>query len=105
MEVKITARNFQLSKTLETYARKKLAKLKRYSHHIIDGDLILEQDKAICVVELNLAVKHSAVTSKVKNHDIFAGINEVVKKSERQLKKYEAKFRERKRVAQKTRRT
>jgi putative sigma-54 modulation protein len=104
MDVKIAARNFQLSKTLEEYARKKLGKLKRYSHHIIDGDLILEKDKSISVVELNLVVKHSTVTSKVKNHDIYAGINEVVKKSERQLKKYEEKFRERKREAQKTRR-
>ncbi len=104
MVVKIAARNFRLSKTLEGYARKKLGKLERYSHHIIDGDLILEKDKSICVVELNLAVKHSAMTSKVKNHDIYVGINEVVKKSERQLKKYEEKFRERKRVAQKTRR-
>ena len=105
MELNIAARNFHLDKALETYARKKLAKLERYSHHLIDGDLVLEKDKSFCLVEINLSVKHSMITSKVKNHDMYQGINEVVKKIERQLIKYEEKFRERKRIAQKTRRT
>jgi putative sigma-54 modulation protein len=104
MDLKIAARNFDLNDNLEEYARKKLDKLDRYSHHIIDADLILEKDKAQCIVELNLSVKHSIITSKVKNHDIYLGINEVFKKIERQLVKYEEKFRERKRIAQKTKR-
>lgn len=104
MELKIAARNFHLNDALEEYAKKKVEKLERFSHHIIDGDLILEKDKALSIVELNLSVKHSVITSKVKNHDIYLGINEVFKKIERQLIKYEEKFRERKRIAQKTKR-
>jgi len=104
MELKIAARNFHLDDALEEYAKKKVEKLERFSHHIIDGDLILEKDKARSIVELNLSVKHSVITSKVKNHDIYLGINEVFKKIERQLIKYEEKFRERKRIAQKTKR-
>jgi putative sigma-54 modulation protein len=104
MELKIAARNFHLDDALEEYAKKKVEKLERFSHHIIDGDLILEKDKARSIIELNLSVKHSVITSKVKNHDIYLGINEVFKKIERQLIKYEEKFRERKRIAQKTKR-
>jgi len=104
MELKIAARNFHLNDALEKYAKKKVEKLERFSHHIIDGDLILEKDKARSIVELNLSVKHSVITSKVKNHDIYLGINEVFKKIERQLIKYEEKFMERKRIAQKTKR-
>jgi putative sigma-54 modulation protein len=104
MDIRIAARNFELGGALQKYAEKKIAKLDKFSHYIIDGDLILEEDKSISIVELNLSVKHSVITSKVKNHDIYLGINEVVKKIERQLVKYEEKFRERKRVAQKTRR-
>ena len=104
MELKIAARNFHLNDVLEKYAKKKMEKLERFSHHIIDGDLILEKDNARSIVELNVSVKHSVITSKVKNHDIYLGINEVFKKIERQLIKYEEKFRERKRIAQKTKR-
>lgn len=104
MELKIAARNFHLNDALEEYAKKKVEKLVRFSHHIIDGDLILEKDKARSIVELNLSVKHGVITSKVKNHDIYLGINEAFKKIERQLIKYEEKFRERKRIAQKTKR-
>jgi putative sigma-54 modulation protein len=104
MELKIAARNFHLTDNLEEYAKKKVEKLERFSHHIMDGDLILEKDRAHSIVELNLSVKHSVITSRVKNHDIYLGINEAFKKIERQLVKYEAKFRERKRIAQKTKR-
>jgi ribosomal subunit interface protein len=104
MDLKIAARNFHLNDSLEHYARKKISKLDRFSHYIINSNLILEKDKSISIVELNLAVKHSVITSKVKNPDIYLGINEVFKKIERQLVKYEEKFRERKRIAQKTRR-
>lgn len=105
MEFNIAARNFRLDDVMETYAKNKIAKLERYSHHIINGDLLLEKDKSFCLVELNLSVKHSIITSKVKNYDMYMGMNEVFRKIERQLKKYEEKFRERKRVAQKTKRT
>ncbi len=104
MQLVITARNFQLSDALELYAQKKMLKLGRFEHYIIDGNLILEKDKSISIIELTLSVKHSVMTSRVKNPDIYLGITEVFKKIERQLDKYEAKFRERKRLAQKTKR-
>jgi ribosomal subunit interface protein len=90
MELNIATKNFHLNDVLEQY--------------IINGNLLLEKDRAISIVELTLSVKQSMITSKVKNHDIYQGINEVFKKIERQLVKYEEKFRERKRIAQKTRR-
>ena len=37
--------------------------------------------------ELTLAVKHSSITSRVKNPDIYMGINDAVRKVERQLEK------------------
>ncbi len=104
MKITITARNFQLTDTLQKYVEKKISKLERFSHFIIDGDLVLEKDKGINISELTLAIKHSSITSKVKNNDLYLGINEVFKKVERQLDKYEEKLKERKRIARKTRR-
>jgi ribosomal subunit interface protein len=104
MKLNITARNFDLSDAIQEYVTKKIDKLKRYDHYIIDSNMTIEKDKGTSIIELTLSVKHSAITSRVKNPDIYMGINDAVRKVERQLDKYEAKFRERKRVAQKTRR-
>ena len=104
MKINITARNFELSDALQEYITKKIEKLKRFDHYVIDAHMIMEKDKGTSIIELTLSVKHSAVTSRVKNPDIYMGINEATRKVERQLVKYEAKFRERKRIAQKTRR-
>jgi ribosomal subunit interface protein len=104
MKLNITTRNFDLSDALQEYVTKKIEKLKRFDHYIIDSNMIIEKDKGSSIIELTLSVKHSSVTSRVKNPDIYMGINDVTRKVERQLEKYEAKFRERKRLAQKTRR-
>jgi len=104
MNIIISARNFTLTDAITEFAGKKFAKLKRFEHLIIDGNLILEKDKSISVVELTLHVKHSTITCKVNIQDIYQGIIDVVKKAERQLQKYEDKFKERKRIAAKTKR-
>lgn len=104
MNITISARNFTLTDALTEFAGKKLAKLKRFGHHIIDGKLILEKDKSISVVELTLVVKYSTIICKVNTHDVYQGIIDVTKKAERQLQKYEDKFKERKRIAAKTKR-
>lgn len=104
MQLNIIARNFHLSEALQEYIKKKIEKLKRFEHNIIDTNMIIEKDKGTSIIELTLSVKHSSITSRVKNPDIYMGITDVVRKVERQLDKYDAKFRERKRIAQKTRR-
>ncbi len=104
MDITISARNFTLTDAITEFAGKKLAKLKRFRDHIIDGSLVLEKDKSISVVELTLHVKHSSITSKVNTQDIYQGIIDVAKKAERQLQKYEDKLKERKRIAAKTKR-
>ncbi|MEO0129188.1 MAG: ribosome-associated translation inhibitor RaiA [candidate division WOR-3 bacterium] len=104
MNITISARNFTLTDAMTEFAGKKFAKLKRFEHIIIDGDLILEKDKAISVVELILRVKHSTINCKVNTQDIYQGIIDVAKKAERQLQKYEDKFKERKRISAKTKR-
>ncbi len=104
MNIKISARNFELTDAITVFAGSKLARLKRFEHHIIDGHLILEKDKSISTVELTLLVKHSTIQSKVNTQDIYQGIIDVAKKAERQLQKYEDKFKERKRIAAKTKR-
>lgn len=104
MNLTISARNFELTDAITAFAGKKLNKLRRFAHHIISGHLVLEKDKSSSIVELNLLVKHSTINTKVKANDIYQGIIDITKKAERQLQKYEEKFKERKRQAAKTKR-
>jgi len=105
MKFTITARNFELTEALREYAAKRLEKLKHFEQYIIDARMTMEKDKGTSIIELTLSVKHSPIASRVNNPDIYLGINDVVRKVERQLDKHEGKFRERKRLSQKTKRT
>lgn len=100
----LSARGFKLTDAITEFAWKKLARLKRFKHHIIDGALVLEKAKSISMVELSIRVKHTAITCRVNTQDIYQGIIDVAKKAERQLQKYEDKFKERRRIAAKTKR-
>lgn len=104
MNIRISARNFDLSDALKEFTEKRTAKLERFTPYVIDGHLVLEKDKATSIIELTMIVKHATINSRVKNPDIYLGISDVFKKVERQLEKYEARFRERKRTAMKTKR-
>ena len=104
MKFTITARNFELTEAIKEYATKRLEKLKHFEQYIIDAHMTMEKDKGTSIIELTLSVKHAPIASRVNNPDIYLGINDVVRKVERQLDKYEGKFRERKRLSQKTKR-
>ncbi len=70
MNVRISARNFDLTDAITEFAETKLLKLKRFENHIIDGHLILEKDKSVSIVELTLLVKNSKILCKVDTKDI-----------------------------------
>ena len=51
MKINITARNFELSDALQEYITKKLEKLKRFDHYVIDANMIMEKDKGTSIIE------------------------------------------------------
>ncbi len=103
MGLKISARNFSLSRALRDLAEERYAKLSRFSHHIIDMNLIMEKEKSLGFIELTVAIKKGFLRADIRTGDMYHGVNVVFNKVEKQLKKHEEKLRERKRLAHKTR--
>ncbi len=99
MELKITARNFNLSYAMQDTARELFSKFNRFSPLIIDAHLILEKEKPLDLVELTVAIKKGFLRADIRTNDIYQGIHEVFTKVEKQLKKHREKLRERKRIA------
>ncbi len=103
MQIRTTARHFDLTDDLRDFAEKHVQRLSRYFDHIIDSHLILETEKSRKTAELKLQVYGTVLTSKHKSFDMYDSVEKVIDKMEGQLKRYKGKLKDKKvKKAQKT---
>jgi putative sigma-54 modulation protein len=103
MQIRTTARHFDMTDDLRGFAEKHIQRLARYFDHIIDCHLILETEKSRMTAELKLQVYGTVLTSKHKSFDMYDSVEKVIDKMEGQLKRYKGKLQDKKvKKAQKT---
>ena len=99
MQTTITARHFELTDQLREYVNRKAAKLERYSHYIINLELVLAKGSPLEEVEGRVHLKHELLTAKAQSKDLLLGISEVVDRLLTQMKRHDEKMLDRKRNA------
>jgi putative sigma-54 modulation protein len=96
MQVKVTARHFDLTDNLNNYALEEIKRLEKYYDHIIDANLTMTIEKNRQIAELSVKVYRTTLTSKAKTYDMYLAIEQVVSKMETQIKRYKAKLKSKK---------
>ncbi len=96
MDIRITARHFELTDTLKKYAEEEVKRLEKYYDHIIDAQLTMSVEKSRQAAEIQVKVYGTLLTSKAKAFDMYIAIEQVISKMETQIKKYKAKLRDKK---------
>jgi ribosome hibernation promoting factor len=94
MQLRITARHFDMNGDLKEFAEKNFAKLERYFENIVDCHLILTKDRYQQVAEGTLQVYGTVITSKVATNDMHASIEKLAEKMETQLKRHKDKLKD-----------
>ena len=92
MQLRITARHFEMNGNLKEFAEEHFTKLDRYFDHIVDCRLTLTKDGYRQIAEGNLKVYGTVITSKVATNDMQASIEKLAGKMETQLKRYKEKL-------------
>jgi putative sigma-54 modulation protein len=99
MQITITGRNIEINDTLRSYVEKKIGRLDRYLPNIIDGRVELEKDEGARaaedrqVAQVTLRTKNAVLRAEEASNDIFASIDAVVDKMQRQADRYKNKRR------------
>lgn len=96
MQIRITARHFDLTEDLKGFAERQIGKLRRYFNHIIDSHLILDMEKSRMTAELKVKVYGTVLSSKYRSFDMYDSVEKVIDKTEAQIKKYKAKLTDKK---------
>lgn len=97
MQIAVTFRHMEASEPVRAYVTEKLSRVKKYIDEPIDAQVALSVEKKIRHnVEVTLVAKGVTIKGSEETADMYAAIDQVVDKIERQLKRYKEKLKEHK---------
>ncbi len=92
MQVSITGRHVELTEPLKAYVHEKLGHLKHSFDHVVDVHVVLTVEKYRQRAEITIRANGVVIHAKAETDDMYASIDSVVDKLNRQLKRYRAKL-------------
>jgi len=88
MNLTITGRHMEMSDALKAYIENHVKKLKVHFERVIDIDVILDLEKNRHIAEVNLHANGVRIHSKESSLDMYASVDAVMNKMEKQVRKY-----------------
>lgn len=92
MQVSITGRHVELTPPLKSYVEEKLQHLKHSFDQVVDVHVVLSVEKNRQYAEVSIQACGVTIHGKEETEDMYASIDGVVDKLNRQLKRYRAKM-------------
>ncbi|MDP0588475.1 MAG: ribosome-associated translation inhibitor RaiA [Candidatus Endonucleobacter bathymodioli] len=91
MQVKISGHHIEVTDALRDYVRKKIEKLDAHFGSITNVQVTLSVEKLIHKVETSLHTKGADINATSEAEDMYAAIDQVSDKLDRQLMKHKGK--------------
>ena len=88
MNLTITGRHMEMSDALKAYIENHVKKLKVHFERVIDIDVVLDVEKNRHIAEVNLHANGVRIHSKESSLDMYASVDAVMSKMEKQVRKY-----------------
>ena len=97
MQFKISGRHIEITDAINEYAKTKTDKLHRYFDRIQEILVVIDKHDREFETELILDIEHHGpIIAKSKREDLYASIDRVIDKAERQLTDHKNKLRNQK---------
>jgi putative sigma-54 modulation protein len=91
MQVNISGHHVELTDALRDYVTSKLGKLERHAGRITHADVVLNVEKLVQKVEATLRMAGTELFATAESEDMYAAIDALVDKLDRQLAKRKGK--------------
>lgn len=106
MNLTISGHHLDLTPAIREYVQNKLERIKRHFDHVIDITVILSVDKLSEKekrqrAEINLHVRGKDLHAESISHDMYAAIDTLIDKLDRQVMKYKDKLQDHQCIAMK----
>ena len=92
MQINITGHHVDLTTSLRQYVESKLEKLERHFDQVVDVHVILSVEKLRQKAEATVHLSGTNVFAEDTQEDMYAAIDGLIDKLDRQVKKYKEKL-------------
>ena len=92
MQINLSGHHVEVTRSLREYVDTKFSKLERHFDHINNIHVVLTVEKLNQTAEANVHINGSEVFASAVNGDMYASIDTLVDKLDRQILKYKGKL-------------
>ena len=94
MQLNLSGHHVDITPALRDYVNNKLGRLERYFDHVTNVHVILSVEKLVQKAEAKLHVSKANLFAVAENEDMYAAIDALADKLERQIKKHKEKIKD-----------
>ena len=91
MNLNITGHHIEVTPAIREYVREKISKVTRHFDQVIDVNVILSVEKLVQKAEVNLHVSGKAIFVQAEDANLYAAIDSLTDKLDRQVVKHKEK--------------
>lgn len=94
MNLNVSGHHLEITPALRDYVQDKLGRVTRHFDHVIDAHVVLSVDKLRQKAEVTLHVRGKDIHCACEDQDLYAAIDLLIDKLDRQVLKYKGKRQE-----------
>jgi putative sigma-54 modulation protein len=92
MNLHLTGHHVEITPAIRDYVVAKLARINRHFDHVIDVDVVMTVEKLDRKVEVNVHLSGKDIHVEASNGDMYAAIDLLTDKLDRQILKHKERF-------------
>jgi putative sigma-54 modulation protein len=92
MNLSVSGHHLEVTAAIRSYVESKIARVKRHFDHVIDAHVILTADKLVQKAEVTLHVAGKDLHCESEEEDLYAAIDLLADKLDRQVLRYKDKL-------------
>lgn len=92
MKIIFRGKHIEVTDAIRNYIEKRLNKIERHFDHILEVIVTLSVEKNRQIVEVTLQASRALIRAEEETDDMYASIDKVADKLERQIQKYKEKY-------------
>ncbi len=91
MRITFSARHFDATDKLQTFAENEISRLKKHFDGVLHGEVVVEENGNLKQVEIRITMLGKTLPAKVEGNDFYKMIPKAVDKIEAQIKTTKSK--------------
>ncbi len=91
MTINITSKQMEITPAIRAHVEDRLTKLEKWQVNLISPHIVLSKEPKAFVADATIGTPSGPLVASAKSEDMYAAINELINKLERQLNKVQHK--------------